>query len=206
MAHTLHWDRKMFIPGKKTNQNGNNHPKHKKMKNLILFFVALTVALQLSGQPVAGIAGTPDTTAMQTTGIVPSDPTGYSLIPLNAANSGTEEVNAPEVLKNDKSQDMGENTAGSRNHFNTIMTNENEMGGEGFRIYTNLNTLFIRCSARTGNNGTVTVFDLVGKEVYTSELTDTPLNKFRLDLNKGYYIVKVVTGMEVQTQKILLSN
>jgi hypothetical protein len=176
------------------------------MKNLILFFATLIAALDLSGQPATGITGTSDTSALQTTGIVPSDPTGYSSVPMNSVNPGTTDMTATEDLKPEQNQDMDESTADSRPQSGTILAGESEMGGGEFRIYTNQNTLCIKSSTRTGNDGTVTIFDLVGKEVYSSELTNTTMNKFRLDINNGYYIVKVVTGLEVHTQKILLSN
>jgi hypothetical protein len=92
-------------------------------------------------------------------------------------------------------------------HFDSSPAGESESQPvSGLQIYTYQNMLCIKTAGTTGRNGTVAVYDLVGTEVFSAALSDNPLNRFRLMLNEGYYIVKVVTGANVHAQKVLFGK
>ena len=74
------------------------------------------------------------------------------------------------------------------------------------QIYSSQHILYIKTPPGMNHNGTVAMYDLVGQEVFSAALNDNLLNKFQPTLNDGYYIVKVVTGSEVHTQKVFFSN
>jgi hypothetical protein len=53
-------------------------------------------------------------------------------------------------------------------------------------------------------SATMQVFNISGQKVFESGLQDIPLNRFSLDLESGYYVVKVITNIDVTSQKVFI--
>jgi hypothetical protein len=87
-------------------------------------------------------------------------------------------------------------------HFSgTIGVNNKEMNP--VIIYSHGNTVCIK-SGGALKNSTVTVCDLLGREVLTKPLGDQAVTNFRVDAPGGYYIVRVQGESVVKTEKILI--
>jgi hypothetical protein len=61
-------------------------------------------------------------------------------------------------------------------------------------IYSRCKTIYIKFQDCCITTGTIFVFDLSGRKVFQGDLKDRDLNYFKLNLNKGYYLVKLLTN------------
>ncbi|MCX6245400.1 MAG: T9SS type A sorting domain-containing protein [Bacteroidetes bacterium] len=71
-------------------------------------------------------------------------------------------------------------------------------------IYSFDDYLFVKNLNKGPTNGTVRVYDLLGREVFEALLKDMDLNKFLPGVNSGYYLVRVVTDDNSYSQKVYL--
>ena len=69
-------------------------------------------------------------------------------------------------------------------------------------IYSFDKTIFINYQMDT--KGDVSVYDLMGKEIISENLVPGELNKFDINNEKGYYIVKVISEKTFQTSKVFI--
>ncbi len=53
--------------------------------------------------------------------------------------------------------------------------------------------------------GTMIVYDLLGKEIARSALSENDLNKLRISAGKGYYVVKVISGNSIESKKVFIN-
>lgn len=53
--------------------------------------------------------------------------------------------------------------------------------------------------------GDVTVYDILGQEILTESLTINQLNKVTINNGAGYYIVKVISGSVIKSEKVYLN-
>jgi hypothetical protein len=72
------------------------------------------------------------------------------------------------------------------------------------QIYSYENVLYVRKTGTNPLSGKMILYDLMGKELFTFNLADSPLSKYELNLNAEYYIVKIVTPDSVYLQKVLI--
>jgi hypothetical protein len=87
-------------------------------------------------------------------------------------------------------------------HFSNI-TGINEHSS-GIQVYSFENSVYIKnLNAQKLQN--VFVYDLLGKEVFQSALNQNPLQKYTLNVNQGYYLVKIVSENGVTTQKVYIN-
>jgi hypothetical protein len=54
------------------------------------------------------------------------------------------------------------------------------------------------------SSGQIRIFTLSGQEVFNAGLQSGVLNKFVLDFQTGYYIVQVITGMNIKSNKVFI--
>ncbi len=50
----------------------------------------------------------------------------------------------------------------------------------------------------------VVVYNLMGQEVDKMKLNGDEFNNFRLDIQQGYYIVKVISEQSISTEKVYI--
>ncbi|HNW76805.1 MAG TPA: T9SS type A sorting domain-containing protein, partial [Bacteroidales bacterium] len=88
-------------------------------------------------------------------------------------------------------------------HFtkSTIGIDEND---GGFRIYSFDQYFYIRNLVKGDTYGSVSVYDLLGRNVFTADLNNLEINKYNPGVNEGYYMIRVVTHDGVYTQKVYI--
>jgi hypothetical protein len=72
------------------------------------------------------------------------------------------------------------------------------------QIYSFEDHLYIKSLDGTLLKGNVTVYDLLGKEIFHHPLSNATLNRFTPGVRDGYYFVRVVTGEGTYNGKVFL--
>jgi len=89
-------------------------------------------------------------------------------------------------------------------HFNPEFTGVNPESIESqFSIYAFDHTIYVNYQFST--SAQIQVYDLLGKEIMTANLNPDQLNKFTVNQEKGYYIVKVISDGMIKTQKVFIN-
>lgn len=89
-------------------------------------------------------------------------------------------------------------------HFNPETTGINSGDQQSqISIYSFDKTVCINYQNSTP--ATYHIYDLLGKEILQGQIAPDQLNKFRINKDKGYYIVKVITNGELKTQKVFIN-
>jgi hypothetical protein len=86
-------------------------------------------------------------------------------------------------------------------HFGSILTGISSVSENMVSVYAFENSVYVN----NLNNGMVEIYNTVGEKI-TQQQTVNGLNKIQLNLSKGIYIVKVLTGADVVTEKIFIGN
>ncbi len=73
-------------------------------------------------------------------------------------------------------------------------------------IYANNKTLYIKFSSNKLSTGIITVYDLLGTNVYTQNINKTQYVEIPLKLNSGIYIVKIKTNNGIVSKKIFIED
>ncbi|MBN2175123.1 MAG: right-handed parallel beta-helix repeat-containing protein [Bacteroidales bacterium] len=92
-------------------------------------------------------------------------------------------------------------------HFGPILDIEEPViavNNDEFSIYSFDHSVYIRNNSNNLISGNVSIFNISGQEMGRAKLFATNLNKIDLNLNSGYYMVKVITGNNVYTQKVFI--
>ena len=91
-------------------------------------------------------------------------------------------------------------------HFNPITTtsNKSNMINKNVNIYSYNNAIYI--ANVNDKNATVTISDLIGREVLSQRLYNNRLNKVNADFVSGQYLVKVISDAKITVQKVYLNN
>ncbi len=88
-------------------------------------------------------------------------------------------------------------------HFKLDITATDLNDSKGyFRVYSFENSIFINNQANTP--GQIFVYDMLGKEISQAKLYPGQLNKIHINNGRGYYVVKVVSGSNFKTEKVLI--
>lgn len=77
---------------------------------------------------------------------------------------------------------------------------------EDVRIYSFLNDVYVNILFPGDLKGSLTIYNMIGSEVFNSKMNNKGLNKFQPGLISGYYLVKVVTDHRVYSQTVFLCN
>ena len=89
-------------------------------------------------------------------------------------------------------------------HFNPEFTGVNpESIANQISIYAFDQTIYINYQFSTAAQ--IQMYDLLGKEIMTASLNPDQLNKFIVNQEKGYYIVKVISDGMIKTQKVFIN-
>ena len=82
----------------------------------------------------------------------------------------------------------------------------NDQQPEKFQVYAWEDAVYVKMLTTGEVHGTVALYDLAGKMVFSSGLANLRLNKFRPALVRGLYLVKVQTSRSVVTDKIFINQ
>jgi hypothetical protein len=92
-------------------------------------------------------------------------------------------------------------------HFGVLYVEEeaalNEDSGL-YHIYSYENTVYVQNTYQQDVAGSVTVYNIMGQEILSRKLENTPLNKLTLNSGSGYYIVKVLSDSGVYSEKVFI--
>jgi hypothetical protein len=89
------------------------------------------------------------------------------------------------------------------NNTNAVAIRE-QQNADPLQIYSFENSIYIRKTGTSPLSGKMSVYDPLGKELYTNNLTDNMLSRFEMNLSTGYYVVKVTTEDNFYTQKVVI--
>jgi hypothetical protein len=92
-------------------------------------------------------------------------------------------------------------------HFdNPVFGTREQTQEQPLRIYSSGSLIYLRKTGTDALNGTITVYDPLGRELFSGIVEDSPLLKFDLNLNTGYYLVRVITADNLYSQKVLITR
>ena len=123
-----------------------------------------------------------------------------------------------EDLKENKTQNLRDNpvytfthaSSNDPNRFLLHFTNPNiGIGGPSaentMQVYSFEKSVYIKNSDQSLLKGNVYIYSLMGQQVYNCSLNNDMTQKINLDLNAGYYIVKVITERDQVIRKIYIN-
>jgi len=74
----------------------------------------------------------------------------------------------------------------------------------GISIYSNADFVYIKNLGHGNIGGDICIYDLIGRPVFRDRLQNLPLNRFRVGVQTGYYLVRVITEENTCIRKIFL--
>lgn len=90
-------------------------------------------------------------------------------------------------------------------HFSMVFTGVDEaINSNEVVIYSNAHTVYIQRPVVANQKAQVAIYNVSGQQVYAGNLENMKLNKIDLNIETGYYVVKVVTENAVATQKVFI--
>jgi len=120
--------------------------------------------------------------------------------------------------KVNKTQDMKANpvyaftsaTGNDLNRFDILFTDVlngvvNNLTNDGLKVYSSENSIFIVSDKIQDVNGTVTVYDMIGRQLVRQSLQGDLITRLNTNLEKGYYVVSVRTDKAVVNQKVYIN-
>jgi hypothetical protein len=72
-------------------------------------------------------------------------------------------------------------------------------------VYSYEDLIYINSGGEKDISGTITLFDLYGRTVFSSSLANVPLQKFHPGVTQGCYVVMVRTRESVVNRKVYLN-
>ena len=72
------------------------------------------------------------------------------------------------------------------------------------KIYSDKNMVYI--AGETALSGNVGIYDMAGKLIYSDELNNVTQQEIKLNVNKGFYIVKLLNNDVICTEKVFITN
>jgi hypothetical protein len=90
--------------------------------------------------------------------------------------------------------------------FTDLLTGVNGQvpGSNPVQVFAYNDLVYVNMAASASPTGTVTITDMLGRQVFTGTATRDHVNTFRMNVPDGYYVVRVITGSDVSTQKVYL--
>jgi hypothetical protein len=88
-------------------------------------------------------------------------------------------------------------------HFGKIDNDENlstDGGGSGIQIYAYQSTVYVKYPSDA--RGEAVIYTLMGQELTRRQLEANTINTINLTCERGYYLVRVISGNEVLSQKV----
>lgn len=89
-------------------------------------------------------------------------------------------------------------------HFENPSIGVEEPKTSNIKVYSSDNSIYINNNGAEQLQGDFFLFDVSGRKVYQGKLNNQNLQKFNIDLPKGYYLVHLVTNRQVINQRIYL--
>jgi hypothetical protein len=93
-------------------------------------------------------------------------------------------------------------------HFNNpaLGTPQEQIPAQPLQIYSCGDFIYVKNTGVNPMNGKMSVYDCLGRELFTSCLMDNPLSKYEVSLNTGYYVVKAMTNESACSRKVFIAR
>lgn len=88
--------------------------------------------------------------------------------------------------------------------FTDVLNGIGTLTNNNFGIYSYGNSIYIQNTTKNVN-GSVTVYDMIGKQVYQGSLSNDLITKINTTFNQGFYIVSVKNADGISTQKVYIN-
>lgn len=90
-----------------------------------------------------------------------------------------------------------------RLHFMDPFVTVGDKTSDPLRIYSNGEFVYVK---NTGDfhRGNVEIIDMLGRTVFSGQLEYAPVTRFNPGVNRGYYVVRVVSEGDISTQKVYI--
>jgi len=73
-----------------------------------------------------------------------------------------------------------------------------------FQVYASGSSLVVKKLTAQNANGTIELYDMIGRRVFSSVLEDLIVNRYDLSVTEGYYVARLYNDNRVMTQKIFI--
>ena len=90
--------------------------------------------------------------------------------------------------------------------FSNVLNGMNDLSGDGLKVYSSGNSIFIICDKIQDVNGTVTVYDMIGRQLIRENLQGDLITRLNTNLENGYYVVSVKTDKANVNRKVYLTD
>lgn len=88
--------------------------------------------------------------------------------------------------------------------FSNVLNGVNDQKGSAFKIYSSGKSIVI-VNDQTNGSGSVTICDMLGRELMQKSLSYNTVNNINTNLSTGYYIVTVRNNNSASTQKVYIN-
>jgi len=89
-------------------------------------------------------------------------------------------------------------------HINGVTAVPSLRKTDGIQIFAYGETVYLRASGQKSLNGKVSVFNMLGRQVYTGSLNGMKSQKISLNRKTGIYFVRVENGNKLVTRKVFI--
>ena len=117
-------------------------------------------------------------------------------------------LNQTQSLNQDSVYSFSYQTGESASRFQLLFSNPYygipAQDAGSIRVYAFDQDVYVRLIDQTDIHGTLTIFDQIGRMVFTGKLENKMVNQFHPDLLQGYYVVMVQTDKSLINRKIYL--
>lgn len=117
-------------------------------------------------------------------------------------------LNQTQSLNQDSVYSFSYQTGESASRFQLLFSNPYygvpSQDAGSIRVYAFDEDVYVRFIDQTDIHGTLTIFDQIGRKVFTGKLENKPVNQFHPGLLQGYYVVMVQTDQSLINKKIYL--
>jgi hypothetical protein len=88
--------------------------------------------------------------------------------------------------------------------FTDVLNGISPVNGGSFNVYSSESTIFVQ-NASKSVNGTIMVYDMLGKKVMQKSLENGVMTRINTNLEKGFYLVSVITADGSYNQKVYIN-
>ncbi|MCX6247232.1 MAG: hypothetical protein NTW10_05830 [Bacteroidetes bacterium] len=93
-------------------------------------------------------------------------------------------------------------------HFNnpSMGSPQEQSLAQPLQVYSCNNIIYVRNTGVNPMNGKMSVYDPLGRELFTSGLIDAPVSKYEVNLSTGYYVVMAMTTESTCSKKVFITR
>jgi len=89
--------------------------------------------------------------------------------------------------------------------FSDVLNGIKNLSNNGFGIYSFETSIYVQNNTSRNIEGRVIIYDMIGKQILQENLGNDAITRINTTLNKGFYIVSVITADGSYTQKVYIN-